>query len=158
MVRRATQREERMAKQQSKTTEPGVVGRLSRRGEETLGRLMDDLGRNELVTDALGRAMSAKGRLDTASRRALNQVGLAPADELEELRTHVARLEKRLAKLEGGSKTSAKRSETKKTSTAKRRTTRTRTTEEKAPSPPAGRALGGGSGRGASAGGGTAAT
>lgn len=145
-----------MAKRQSKTTEPGVVGRLSRRGEETLGRLMDDLGRNERVTDALGRAMSAKGRLDTASRRALNQVGLAPADDLEDLRKHVAGLEKRLAKLEGGSgsKTSAKRSETKKTSTAKRQTTPTRKKEEKAPSPPAGRALGGGSGRGGSAGGG----
>jgi hypothetical protein len=119
---------------------------------------MDDFGRNERVTDALGRAMSAKGRLDTASKRALSQVGLAPADELDELRKHVAGLEKRLAKLEGGtgSKTSAKRSETKKTSTAKRQTTRTRKKEEKAPSPPAGRALGGGSGRGASAGGGTA--
>jgi hypothetical protein len=151
--------EERMAKRQSKTTEPGVVGRLSRRGEETLGRLMDDLGRNERVTDALGRAMSAKGRLDTASRRALHQVGLAPADDLEDLRKQVAGLEKRLAKLEGGSgsKTSAKRSETKKTSTAKRQTTRTRKKEDKAPSPPAGRALGGGSGRGASAGGGSTA-
>ena len=148
-----------MAKRQSKTTEPGVVGRLSRRGEETLGRLMDDLGRNERVTDALGRAMSAKGRLDTASRRALHQVGLAPADDLEDLRKQVAGLEKRLAKLEGGSgsKTSAKRSETKKTSTAKRQTTRTRKKEDKAPSPPAGRALGGGSGRGASAGGGSTA-
>ena len=149
-----------MEKGQSKTTEPGVVGRLSRRGEETLGRLMDDLGRNERVTDAFGRAMSAKGRLDTASRRALHQVGLAPADDLEELRKQVAGLEKRLAKLEGssGSKTSAKRSETKKTSTAKRQTTRTRKKEEKAPSPPAGRALGGGTGRGASAGGGSTAT
>jgi septal ring factor EnvC (AmiA/AmiB activator) len=149
-----------MAKRQRKATESGVVERLSRRGEETLGRLMDDFGRNERVTDALGRAMSAKGKFDTASKRALSQVGMAPADDLEELRKHVARLEKRLAKLEGGagSRTSAKRSETKKTSTAKRQTTRTRKKEEKAPSPPAGRALGGGSGRGASAGGGTAAT
>ena len=149
-----------MAKQQRKATEAGVVERLSRRGEETLGRLMDDFGRNERVTDALGRAMSAKGRLDTASKRALSQVGLAPADDLDELRKHVAGLEKRVAKLEGGTgaKTSAKRSETKKTSTAKRQTTRTRKKDEKAPSPPAGRALGGGSGRGASAGGGTAAS
>ncbi len=149
-----------MATRQKKTTESGVVGRLSRRGEETLGRLVDELGRNERVTDALGRAMSAKGRLDTASKRALHQVGLAPVDELEDLRKHVERLEKRLAKLEGGSarKTTAKRSETKKTSTAKRRTTRAKKEEtEKAPSPPAGRALGGGTGRSTSAGGGTAA-
>lgn len=149
-----------MATRQTKTTEPGVVGRLSRRGEEAVGRLMDELGRNDRVTDALGRAMSAKGRLDTASRRALHQVGLAPADDLDDLRKHVERLEKRLAKLEGGpaEKTTAKRSETKKAPTAKRRTARAKKEEtEKAPSPPAGRALGGGTGRGTSAGGGTAA-
>jgi hypothetical protein len=148
-----------MATRQKRTTEPGVVGRLSRRGEEALNRLVDELGRNERVTDALGRAMSAKGKLDGASRRALHQVGLAPADDLEELRKHVARLEKRLTKLEGArdGKTTAKRSETKRTSTAKRRATRTKKEEEKAPSPPAGRALGGGAGRGSSAGGGTAA-
>jgi septal ring factor EnvC (AmiA/AmiB activator) len=149
-----------MATRQNKTTEPGMVGRLSRRGEETLGRLMDELGRNERVTDAFGRAMTAKGKLDTASKRALHQVGLAPLDDLEELRKQVNRLEKRLAKIEGasGGKATAKRSETKKTSSARRRTTRAKTgTTEKAPSPPAGRALGGGTGRGASAGGGTAA-
>jgi septal ring factor EnvC (AmiA/AmiB activator) len=149
-----------MATRQNKTTEPGMVGRLSRRGEETLGRLMDELGRNERVTDAFGRAMTAKGKLDTASKRALHQVGLAPLDDLEELRKQVNRLEKRLAKIEGasGGKATAKRSETKKTSSARRRTTRAKTgATEKAPSPPAGRALGGGTGRGASAGGGTAA-
>lgn len=133
--------------------EPGVVERLSKRGEEALGRLADELGRNERVADALGRAVSAKGRLDSASRRALGQVGLAAADELKELRAQVARLEKRLAKLEGGAEktTSAKRSETKKTPSARKRT-RVKADQEKAPSPPPGRALGGGSGRGSSAG------
>jgi ribosomal protein L29 len=131
--------------------EPGVVERLSKRGEEAFSRLADELGRNERVADALGKAMSAKGRLDGASRRALGQVGLAAADELKDLRAQIAKLEKRLAKLEGGT-ASAKRSETKRTSTAKKRTARVKTDQEKAPSPPPGRALGGGSGRGSSAG------
>jgi hypothetical protein len=137
-----------------KKPEPGVVERLSKRGEEAFGRLAEELGKNERVTDALGKALSAKGRLDTASRRALGQVGLAAADELKDLRAQIERLEKRLAKLEGGSsgKGSAKRSETKKATTAKKRTTtRVKTDQNKAPSPPPGRALGGGSGRGSSA-------
>ena len=133
---------------QKKSNDEGVVERLSRRGEEALTKLMDEVGRNERVTEALGRASSAKGKLDGASRRALQQVGLAPADEVEDLRKQVQRLEKRLAKLEGsGGKATAKRSETKKASTAKRRTTKAKTAA-KAPSPPAGRALGGGAGRG----------
>jgi hypothetical protein len=132
--------------------EPGVVERLSKRGEEAFTRLAEELGRNERVADALGKAISAKGRLDGASRRALGQVGLAAAEELKELRTQVQKLEKRVAKLEGGS-TSAKRRETKRPTTAKKRTTaRAKRDQDKAPSPPPGRALGGGSGRGSSAG------
>jgi hypothetical protein len=136
-----------------KKPEPGVVERLSKRGEEAFARVAEELGRNERVADALGKALSAKGRLDTASRRALGQVGLAAADELKDLRSQIERLEKRLAKLESSSgATAAKRSESKKAPSAKKRTTRSKTDQEKAPSPPPGRALGGGSGRGSSAG------
>jgi hypothetical protein len=135
-----------------KKPEPGVVERLSKRGEEAFTRLAEELGRNERLADALGKAMSAKGRLDGASRRALGQVGLAAADELRELRAQIEKLEKRLAKLEGAS-TPAKRRETKTTSTARKKTrTRAKRDQDKAPSPPPGRALGGGSGRGSSAG------
>jgi len=148
-----------VATRQSKNEpESGVVSRLSRRGEEAVTRLMEELGRNERVTDALHRAMSAKGKLDSAGRSALGQVGLAAADDVTDLRAQVERLEKRLAALEGatGTTASAKRSETKKTPSAKRRTTTTKKKpEEKAPSPPAGRALGGGAGRGSTPGGGT---
>lgn len=145
--------------QKKNDSDDGVVGRLSRRGEEAVTRLMDELGRNERVADALHRAVSAKGRLDSASRRALGQVGLAAAEEIKDLRKQLERLEKRLAKVEGGkaAPSSAKRSETKKTSSAKRRTT-VKKDQEKAPSPPPGRAIGGGSGRGSSAGGGTTAS
>lgn len=90
-----------------KTADEGVVSRLAGRGEDAMTRLMDELGRNSMVTDALARAMSAKGRLDSASRAALGQVGLAAADDLTDLRMQVADLEKRLAKLEAGAKTSS---------------------------------------------------
>lgn len=136
---------------QNDETNGGTLGRLSKRGEEALTRLVDELGKNERVTEALDRAMSAKGKLDGASRRALGQVGLAAADELKDLRAHIEKLERRLAKLEAGSKG---KSAGKKTA-ASRATTRSRekdTTESKA-SPAPGRAVGGGSGRGSGSGG-----
>lgn len=139
---------------EKKETETSTLGRLSKRGEDALTRLVDEVGKNERVSDAVGRALSAKGKLDDASRRALGQVGLASADEVHELRKQVERLEKRLAKLEGGpggKKTAA----SKKTTRARTKKT-TGTATEKAASPAPGRAVGGGTGRG-SASGGTAA-
>ncbi|HSK15608.1 MAG TPA: hypothetical protein VK915_05515 [Gaiellaceae bacterium] len=133
---------------QEKETEATTIERLSKRGEETFSRLADELARNELVSDALSRAAAARGRLDGASKRALSQVGLASADELEALRKQVERLEKRLAKLEAPAKRKP---------AAKKATTRAQKTVEKTASPAPGRAVGGGAARGSSAGGGTAA-
>jgi polyhydroxyalkanoate synthesis regulator phasin len=148
-----------MPTKRKKPDEGGFVERLAGRGEETVTRLLDELARNPRVTDALGRAMSAKGKVDAGARRTLSQVGLAAADELQDLRKQIERLERRLARLEGGTKTTAKRSETKKKPTARKRTTTTvKKDAEKATSPAAGRAVGGGPGRGSSAGGGSAAT
>jgi polyhydroxyalkanoate synthesis regulator phasin len=149
-----------MATKRNKEPEQGLVERLAERGEEAVSRLLDELNRSPRVADALDKAMSAKGRVDSASRSALSQFGVAAADEIKDLRGQLERLEKRLARLEGGSASgatgapteSAKRSETKKTPTAKKRTTRVKTEAEKAPSPPPGRALGGGTGRGSSGG------
>ena len=139
-------------------TESGTLGRLSKRGEDAITRLVDELGRNDRVTDAFGRAMSAKGKLDGASRRALGQVGLAASDELQDLRKQVQRLEKRLAKLEGGStsKSGGKKTAASKTTT-RARARKTGKATEKTASPAPGRAVGGGTGRG-SASGGTPAT
>jgi polyhydroxyalkanoate synthesis regulator phasin len=139
----------------TKTTKDngGVVGKLAGKGEEALTRVMEGLGKNPRVTEALDRAMGAKGRLDDASRSALSQVGLAAAEEIRELRTQLERLERRLAKLEGesGVKTTAKRDETKTTPSAKRTTkssSRAKETTDKAASPATGRSVGGGAARG----------
>jgi polyhydroxyalkanoate synthesis regulator phasin len=141
--------------------EGSLVGRLAGRGEEAVTRLVDELAKNPRFTDALGRAMSAKGKVDAEARKRLSQVGLAAADELKDLRKQIERLERRLARLEGSSAGStsagstAKRSETKKKpTTRKRTTTKARTDAKKAASPSPGRSVGGGTGRGSSAGGG----
>ena len=143
-----------MATKRKKEPE-SLVERLAERGEEAVSRLLDELNRNPQIADALDKAMSAKGRVDSASRTALGQIGLAAAGEIKDLRGQLERLEKRLARLEGeggttksASPQSAKRSETQQTPSAKKRTTRVKTEAEKAPSPPPGRAIGGGTGRG----------
>ncbi len=89
-----------MAEPGGKESESGVFGRLAGRGEDALTRLMDELGRNPRVTDALGRAMSAKGKVDETTRRTLAQVGLSAADEVRDLRQQVEALEKRVEALE----------------------------------------------------------
>jgi hypothetical protein len=129
-------------------TDAGTLGRLSKAGEDAVTRFLDELGKNERVTDALGRASSAKGKLDDGAKKALGSVGLAAAEELRDLRKHVERLEKRLAKLEaeGKPKPAAKPRAAKPTSSAKK-------TTDRAASPAPGRSIGGGTGRGSGAGG-----
>jgi polyhydroxyalkanoate synthesis regulator phasin len=138
-------------KKKEKETDAGTLGRLSKAGEDALTRLVEELGKNERVTDAVARAMAAKGKLDEGAKRAVGQVGLAAADELKDLRKHIERLEKRLAKLESDAKPAPKPRTTK-----PKTTTRTRKTTEKPSSPAPGRSIGGGTGRGSASGGTTA--
>ena len=135
--------------------EPGnLVERLADRGEDAVSRVLNEL--SPRISAAFDRAMASKGRVDSASRSALTQLGLAAADEIKDLRGQLERLEKRLARLEGESasgtkgsgKSSAKRSETKTTPSAKKSSSRVKKEADKAPSPAPGRAIGGGSGRG----------
>jgi polyhydroxyalkanoate synthesis regulator phasin len=140
----------------NKPNDGGTFNRLAGRGEEAVTKLVEELSKNPRVTDALGRVMDAKTRIDQSARGAVAQAGLAAADELKELRKQIERLERRLAKLEStesepaAKKTTAKKSETKKTPTAKKSTT-TKKAADKAPSPAPGRSIGGGPGRGSSA-------
>jgi hypothetical protein len=146
-----------------KSDEGGFVGNLAERGEKAVNKLLDELAHNPRVTEALGRAMSAKGKVDTGARKTLSQLGVAAADELADLRKQIERLERRLARVEGTSGTksgsSAKRSETKKQPTSKKKTTTgSSKTAKKASSPSTGRSLGGGTGRGSTPGGGSGAS
>jgi len=90
-----------MADPGKKETDASVLNRLASRGEDALTRVMDELGKNPRVTDALAKAMDAKGKVDTTTRKTLGQVGLAAAGEIGEMRARLERLEKRLAAMEG---------------------------------------------------------
>ena len=67
--------------------------RLAGRGEEALRRLSSEIDKN-------ARAQDAKDRLAKLQRTTMQQLGIAPAEEVQELKKEVASLEKRLAKLE----------------------------------------------------------
>ena len=136
-------------KKKAKETDAGTLGRLSKAGEDALTRLVEELGKNERVTDAVAKAMSAKGKLDESAKRAVGGVGLAAADELKDLRKHIERLEKRLAKLE----TEAKPASAPKTTKPSTASARAKKTTEQSTSPAPGRSIGGGTGRGAGSGG-----
>jgi hypothetical protein len=141
----------------SKETDAGTLGRLSKAGEDALTKLIDELGKNERVTEALGKAMSAKGKVDDGARRAMGSVGLAAAEELKDMRRHIERLEKRLAKLEGDSKPKPKpKPKAKPASKSASSKERAKETTERSTSPSPGRSVGGGAARGSGAGGTTA--
>ena len=125
-------------KKAKETTDAGALGRLSKAGEDALTRLVEELGKNERVTDAVGRAMAAKDKLDDGARRAVGGVGLAAAEELKDLRKHIERLEKRLAKLESASKPTAKPRATKpRTATTSRKPAAPKEPPKPADEPPA---------------------
>ena len=109
----------------------GWVNRLAGRGEEAVTRLVEELGKNPRVTDALSRVMDAKTKIDQSARGAVAQAGLA-ADELKEPASRSSGSSAGLAKLEStdkpakpaaAKKTTAKKTETKKAPTAKKCTT-----------------------------------
>jgi hypothetical protein len=119
-------------KKKSQETDAGTLARLSKAGEDALTRLVEELSKNERVTDAAAKAMAAKGKLDEGAKRAVEGVGLAAADELKDLRKHIERLEKRLARLESDGKAEPKPRATKpRTATAA-----TRAKKPPAPKPP----------------------
>jgi hypothetical protein len=97
-----------MAENGEQKGDTGVITRLSKAGEDAVTKIVEELGKNERVTDAVARAMSAKGRVDEQTRKTLGQVGVAGADEIKALRKHLERLEKRLAALEQKPKPAAK--------------------------------------------------
>ena len=114
-----------MAGTRKQPTDERMVSRLAGRGEEALTRLVDELGKNEHVTDALGRAMAAKGRVDKTTRKTLGTIGLSPSPEVKDLLKRLERLEKRVEKLEAGGKSSSSSRARKSSSSSTRKSTTT---------------------------------
>ena len=124
-----------MVEERQRPSDENLLSRLAGRGEDALTRLVDELGRNSRVTDALARAMAAKGRVDETTRRTLGQVGLAPADEVRDLRARVSDLEARLAKLEAAGAAQPTRRAARKPATSTKASGGTPTTPASSTSP-----------------------
>jgi len=77
----------------AETESASTLGKLAGRGEETIKRLSEEIDKNPRMHDA-------KDRLDKLGRTMLQQLNVAFADEVAELKKEVTRLEKRVAKLE----------------------------------------------------------
>ncbi|HEV7846028.1 MAG TPA: hypothetical protein VGO83_07235 [Thermoleophilaceae bacterium] len=94
----------------------GLRERLSRQGEEALGKIAEELAGNPMVTGALSRAFEAREKALQAQEAAMGALGIPSAADIERLTRRlrsvsqrlegiedsVDRLDERLASIEGG--------------------------------------------------------
>ena len=76
--------------------------RLSRSGEDALGRLAQDLLENPLVSGAIARAFDARERASQAQEVAMGALNLPSAADLERLTRRVRSVSQRLEGIEDG--------------------------------------------------------
>jgi len=78
----------------------GLRERLARQGEDTLGKLAQDLLENPLVHGALARAFEAREKAAQAQEVAMGALNLPSAADLERLTRRVRSLSQRLEGIE----------------------------------------------------------
>ena len=84
------------------TNDDGLRARLSRQGEETLGRLAQDLLDSPLVTGALQRSLEAREKAAQAQEAAMGALNIPSAADLERLTRRVRSVGQRLEGIEDG--------------------------------------------------------
>jgi hypothetical protein len=84
------------------TTADGLRSRLTRQGEDALGRLAQDLLENPLVNGAIARAFEAREKAAQAQEVALGALNLPTASDIERLTRRVRSLSQRLEGIEDG--------------------------------------------------------
>ena len=84
------------------TTDDGLRARLGRQGEETLGRIAQELLENPLVSGALARTFEARERAAQAQEAAMGALNLPSASDLERLTRRVRSVGQRLEGIEDG--------------------------------------------------------
>ena len=82
--------------------EEGLRERLSRQGEETLGRLAEDLIGNPLVNAALSRAFEAREKAVQAQEAAMGALGIPSAADVERMTRRLRSVSQRLEGIEDG--------------------------------------------------------
>jgi septal ring factor EnvC (AmiA/AmiB activator) len=76
--------------------------RLTRQGEDALGKLAQELLENPLVTGAIGRAFEARERASAAQESAMSALNLPSAADLERLTRRLRSVSQRLEGIEDG--------------------------------------------------------
>src|SRR3954449_3586823 len=80
----------------------GLRNRLSKQGEEALGKLASDLLENSLVNNAITRAFSARERAVQAQEAAMGALNLPSAADIDRLTRRVRSVSQRLEGIEDG--------------------------------------------------------
>lgn len=84
------------------TDAEGIRGRLTRSGEDALGKLAQDLLENPLVHGALARAFDAREKAAQAQEVAFGALNIPSAADLERLTRRVRSVSQRLEGIEDG--------------------------------------------------------
>jgi chromosome segregation ATPase len=82
--------------------DPGLRGRITRSGEDAIGRLASELLENPLVTGAIGRIFEAREKASQAQAVAFGALNLPSAADLERLTRRVRSVSQRLEAIEDG--------------------------------------------------------
>jgi chromosome segregation ATPase len=90
------------ARAMSETADDGLRSRLTRQGEDALGKLAQDLLENPLVNGALTRAFDAREKAAQAQEVAMGALNLPSAADVERLTRRVRSVSQRLEGLEDG--------------------------------------------------------
>ena len=80
----------------------GLKERLSRQGEEALGKLAEELVANPMVNAALARAFEAREKAVQAQEAAMGALGIPSAADIERLTRRLRSVSQRLEGIEDG--------------------------------------------------------
>ena len=83
-------------------SDDGIVNRVTRQGEEAIGKLAQELLENPMVSGALARAFEARERATRAQELAMGALNLPSASDLERLTRRVRSVSQRLEGIEDG--------------------------------------------------------
>jgi len=84
------------------TDAEGLRERLTRQGEDTLGKLAEELLENPLVSSALARAFEARDKAGAAQAAAFSALNIPTAADIERLTRRVRSVSQRLEGIEDG--------------------------------------------------------
>jgi chromosome segregation ATPase len=80
----------------------GIRGRVTRQGEEALGKLAQDLLENPLINGAIARAFEAREKASQAQEVAMGALNIPSASDLERLTRRLRSVSQRLEGIEDG--------------------------------------------------------